>query len=65
LGALMAERPRLRGGAEEGWEKRWSALRPHVEGHLVAGGSSLPVWLRSLDAGGDPRLAERLSRLGT
>jgi predicted DNA-binding WGR domain protein len=47
-----------------GWEKRWSALRPHVEGHLVAGGSSLPALLRSLEAGGDPRLAERLSRLG-
>jgi predicted DNA-binding WGR domain protein len=56
MGALLT--------SDEAWDKRWSALRPHVEGHLVAGGSSLPAWLRSLDAGGDPRLAERLSRLG-
>jgi predicted DNA-binding WGR domain protein len=60
LGSLLEERPRASG---EGWEKRWSALRPHVEGHLVAGGSSLPALLRSLEAGGDARLAERLSRL--
>ena len=56
MGALLT--------SDEAWDKRWSALRPHVEGHLVAGGSSLPAWLRSLDAGGDSRLAERLSRLG-
>lgn len=56
MGALLS--------SDAGWEKRWSALRPHVEGHLVAGGSSLPAWLRSLDAGGDALLAERLSRLG-
>jgi len=61
LGSLLEERPRA---SVEGWEKRWSALRPHVEGHLVAGGNSLPALLRSLDAGGDARLAERLSRLG-
>ncbi|HYO55418.1 WGR domain-containing protein [Archangium sp.] len=64
MGALLEARPGARGASEEGWEKRWSALRPHVEGHLVAGGSSLPALLRSLEAGGDPRLAERLSRLG-
>jgi predicted DNA-binding WGR domain protein len=63
-GTLLEERPRARGASGEGWEKRWSALRPHVEGHLVAVGSSLPALLRSLDAGGDPRLTERLSRLG-
>jgi predicted DNA-binding WGR domain protein len=61
VGSLLGSRPRASG---EGWEKRWSALRPHLEGHLVAGGSSLPALLRSLDAGGDARLAERLSRLG-
>jgi predicted DNA-binding WGR domain protein len=56
MGALLS--------SDAGWEKRWSALRPHVEGQLVAGGSSLPAWLRSLDAGGDALLTERLSRLG-
>jgi predicted DNA-binding WGR domain protein len=56
MGALLS--------SDTAWEKRWSVLRPHVEGHLVARGSSLPAWLRSLEAGGDPRLAERLSRLG-
>ncbi|HEX8820580.1 MAG TPA: WGR domain-containing protein [Archangium sp.] len=50
--------------SDEAWETRWSTLRPHVEGHLLASGSSLPVWLRGLDAGGDARVAERLSRLG-
>ncbi|WPB79340.1 WGR domain-containing protein [Archangium violaceum] len=60
LGSLLGARPRASG---DGWEKRWSALRPHVEGHLVSGGSSLPALLRSLEAGGDARLAERLSRL--
>jgi len=50
--------------SDAAWESRWSTLRPHVEGHLLASGSSLPVWLRKLDAGGDARLAERLSRLG-
>ena len=64
VGTMLEPRPRARGASEEGWEKRWSALRPHVEGHLVAGGSSLPALLRSLDAGSDSRLAERLSRLG-
>jgi predicted DNA-binding WGR domain protein len=63
LGALLAERPRGREGPPPQWEARWSALRPHVEGHLVAAGSSLPAWLRALDAGEDARLAERLSRL--
>lgn len=62
VGTLLEERPRAQGG--EGWERRWSELRPHLEGHLVAGGSSLPAWLRSLEAGEDSRLAERLSRLG-
>ncbi|WNG44894.1 WGR domain-containing protein [Archangium minus] len=61
IGALLEARPRS--GSGEGWDRRWSALRPHLEGHLVAGGSSLPAWLRSLEAGGDTRLAERLSRL--
>jgi predicted DNA-binding WGR domain protein len=51
--------------SDAAWESRWSTLRPHVEGHLLASGSSLPVWLRGLDAGGDARLAERLSRLGS
>jgi predicted DNA-binding WGR domain protein len=56
MGALLS--------SDTGWEKRWSALRPHIEGHLAAGGSSLPAWLRSLEAGSDSLLAERLSRLG-
>jgi predicted DNA-binding WGR domain protein len=55
LGLLLA--------SDRGWEKRWSVLRPHIEGQLVSGGSSLPALVRALDAGGDPRLSERLSRL--
>jgi predicted DNA-binding WGR domain protein len=60
MGALLADRPGVSG---PGWDKRWSALRPHLEGYLVAAGSSLPAWLRGLDAGGEPHLAARLSRL--
>jgi len=63
-GALLAERPGEGSGSEERWAERWSALRPHLEGHLVASGSSLPKWLRGLEAGGDARLAGRLALLG-
>jgi predicted DNA-binding WGR domain protein len=63
-GALLAERPGAGSGSEERWAERWSTLRPHLEGHLVAAGSSLPAWLRGLEAGGDARLAGRLALLG-
>jgi predicted DNA-binding WGR domain protein len=63
-GALLAERPGAGSGSEERWAERWSALRPHLEGHLVSSGSSLPAWLRGLEAGGDARLAGRLALLG-
>lgn len=59
LGTLLEAR-----ASGEGWERRWSALRPHVEGRLLSGGGSLPALLRSLEAGGEPRLSERLSRMG-
>lgn len=61
MGALLGARSR--GGAEPAWDKRWSALRPFLESHLTAAGSSLPTWVSALEAGGDTRLAERLSRL--
>jgi hypothetical protein len=62
-GVLLAVRPGARGGSAEAWQARWEALRPHIEGHLVAARSSLPAWLRSLDAGGDSHLAGLLARM--
>jgi predicted DNA-binding WGR domain protein len=63
-GALLAERPGAGSGSEERWAERWRALQPHLEGHLLASGSSLVAWLRGLEAGGDARLAGRLALLG-
>ncbi|NMO20884.1 molybdenum metabolism regulator, partial [Pyxidicoccus fallax] len=64
LGTLLAERPGLRGGpSEEGWAKRWKALRPHLESHLSESGGSLAAWVKGVDAGGDSHLTQRLARL--
>jgi predicted DNA-binding WGR domain protein len=64
VGALLAERPGLRGGSEEGWSRRWSELKPHLEAHLTAAGRSLEEHLRAIDAGGDAHVAKRVARMG-
>ncbi|WP_426754313.1 WGR domain-containing protein [Myxococcus sp. Y35] len=65
LGLLLADRPGQAGApSEEGWSKRWTLLRPHVEDHLAEKGGSLAAWAQSVDAAGDTHLATRLSRLG-
>jgi predicted DNA-binding WGR domain protein len=64
LGALLSERPGLRGSSEEGWARRWSELKPHLEAHLTAAGLSLEEHLRALDTGGDSHVARRVARLG-
>lgn len=63
MGALLGARPSKQGSAEPAWDKRWQTLRPFVEGHLAASGSSLSAWVKSLEAGEEPRLGERVARL--
>lgn len=64
LGLLLAERPGMKGSAsEEGWAKRWSVLRPHVEEKLSESGGSLADWAKGVNAGSDTQLAGRLARL--
>ncbi|AGC47731.1 WGR domain-containing protein [Myxococcus stipitatus DSM 14675] len=65
LSLLLAERPGMKGSAsEEGWAKRWSVLRPHVEEKLTESGGSLSDWVKGVNAGSDTQLAGRLARLG-
>ncbi|GHG64867.1 WGR domain-containing protein [Comamonas sp. JC664] len=65
LGLLLADRPGQAGApSEDGWSKRWTSLRPHVEDHLSSQGGSLAAWIQSVDAAGDAHLAGRLTRLG-
>ncbi|NOJ82884.1 WGR domain-containing protein [Myxococcus xanthus] len=64
MGMLLAERPGLAGApSEEGWSKRWTRLRPHVEEQLSSSGGSLATWAQSVDASKDAHLASRLARL--
>lgn len=64
LGALLTERPELRGGSEVGWQKRWSTLKPHLEAHLQGKGGALQAHLRAIETGGDAHLAQRVARMG-
>ncbi|MCE9667286.1 WGR domain-containing protein [Myxococcus stipitatus] len=64
LGQLLATRPGTRGSpSEDGWAKRWSQLKPHVEEHLGTSGGTLMAFVKGLDASGDSHLAGRLARL--
>ncbi|WP_437977395.1 WGR domain-containing protein [Sorangium sp. So ce295] len=64
LGALLVDRPHNGSmSAEAGWARRWKALSPHLEAHLAHRGRSLKDLLASIDAGGDPHVAERVARM--
>ncbi|WP_437993137.1 WGR domain-containing protein [Sorangium sp. So ce145] len=64
LGALLVDRPHHGSmSAETGWARRWKALSPHLEAHLAHRGRSLKDLLASIDAGGDPHVAERVARM--
>ena len=63
LGVLLTERPELRGGSEVGWQRRWTALKPHLESHLQEAGGALQTHLRAIEAGGDGPLAQRVARM--
>ncbi len=65
MGVLLTERTDLRGSSEVGWQQRWSLLKPHVEAHLQEKGSgTLSAFLKSLDLGADPHLAQRAAKMG-
>ncbi|XXF76689.1 WGR domain-containing protein [Myxococcaceae bacterium GXIMD 01537] len=64
MGVLLATRPGYRGSSEEGWGKRWTELKPHLEAHLKSAGHSLAEHLGTIDARGDTHLAKRVSRMG-
>lgn len=48
FGALLAARPDLDAGTEAGWQKRWRALRPHLEAHLTERGATLAAHVQEL-----------------
>ena len=64
MGLLLTERPELRGGSEVGWQRRWTALKPHLEAHLKGAGGALQPHLRAIETGGDAHLAQRVARMG-
>jgi hypothetical protein len=64
MGLLLTERPELRGGSEVGWQRRWTALKPHLEAHLKGAGGALQTHLRAIETGGDAHLAQRVARMG-
>lgn len=63
LGALLCARPELDVSPESAWTRRWRALQPHLEAHLIASGTTLKAHVQKLDASGDAALAARLARL--
>jgi hypothetical protein len=64
MGVLLSARPGLRGSSEEGWARRWTELKPHLEAHLSAAGHSLEKHLRAIDGKGDSHVARRVARMG-
>jgi hypothetical protein len=63
LGALLCARPERDVSPEAAWTRRWRALQPHLEAHLIASGTTLKAHVQKLDAAGDAALAARLPRL--
>lgn len=63
LGALLCARPERDVSPEAAWTRRWRALQPHLEAHLIASGTTLKAYVQKLDAAGDAALAARLPRL--
>jgi predicted DNA-binding WGR domain protein len=66
LCALLVARPDRDSSPEAAWAHRWRALKPHLEAHLVASGSTLKAYTQGLSAGAaasDRALAQRVQRL--
>lgn len=61
--ALLGERPDAGGPAEAVWQKRWNALRPHLDARLTARSSTRSAVLAALDVTGDAHLARRIARM--
>ena len=67
LSALLVARPDRDPSPEAGWAHHWRALKPHLEAHLVASGSTLKAYAQGLAAGSglgsDRAFAQRVQRL--
>lgn len=63
LGALLCARPERDTSPEAAWTRRWRALQPHLEAHLVASGTTLKAHVQKLDCGGDAAITARLHKL--
>jgi predicted DNA-binding WGR domain protein len=63
LFALLTARPDRESSPEAAWTRRWLALRPHLEAHLAASGSTLKAHLQAIDTSGDAALASRVQGL--
>jgi predicted DNA-binding WGR domain protein len=63
VGALLVDRQDRGAAADAGWTRRWKAISPHLEAHLVRGGGSLKGYLKGIDAAGDAHLARRVERM--
>lgn len=63
LGALLCARPERDTSPEAAWTRCWRTLQPHLEGHLIADGTTLKAHVQKVDAAGDAALAARLHKL--
>jgi hypothetical protein len=65
--ALLGARPDRDESPEAAWAHRWRALRPHLEAHLVAAGSTLKAHTQLLatlpSSSADRGLSQRIQRL--
>lgn len=63
VGAVLVDRPARGASSEGGWSRRWRALSPHLEAHLVRTGASLKAYLKGIDATGDAHVARRIEQM--
>jgi hypothetical protein len=63
LGALLCARPEREASPEIAWSRRWQALQPHLEAHLIASGTTLKAHVQKLNPAGDVGIAARAQRL--
>lgn len=63
LVALLYARPDREASPEVAWARRWHALQPHLEAHLLGSGTTLKAHTQKLNPAGDAALAARLLQL--
>ncbi len=63
LAALLCAQPDRETSPEAAWTRRWRALQPHLEAHLVGSGTTLKAHVQKLNPPGDAAIAARLRQL--